>query len=1206
MFKRPCRIERWQPFGSARIFGVAAALALALALTMARVSVAQDYIGTAGVPGLSGLSGLSGESGVVGNPNGGNGGNGNSATPPPSPDQIDGQAAITNTAPALTINAIDTATGGIGGSGGKGGSGGLGGNGADGADTAMDQADNGGDGGQGGNGAVGGAGGAGGAGIRNTAVGALLTNNGAIAGGAGGVGGVGGDGGAGGNGGKGGDYSGSSMGNPGNGGAASLGGNAGVGGNGGVGGIGLHNTAANVTIVNNATAKISGGNGGTGGNGGNGGNGGTGGDGGDVTGYSYNDGGDGGDGANGGNAGNGGSGGKGGAGLVTNAVNTTINNSGMIRGGNGGIGGAAGTAGSLGRGGDGGAPSMMGSLGDAGQPGDDGTDDGNSGLSGDDGDGGHGMHLQAGSTTKATNIGTGQIIGGDGRNGGHGVLIDASDSTITNYGSIVGGSGAVDNNAGVGVFIAGNGNTLFNGGRIAGGTIENDPTTIMANAVTVQGADNRVVLYQGYRFDGNVVDAANGNTLVLGAPTEGAPANASRFLFSIDVDALPDDPAIAAEVQNLVLNLGQNLAMIQLTQNPDPARVAYLQLLNPDAAPVPSNAELATLLATTPGMDSLLAIPPGFQRILVPNAANPATLPAFDLSSLRTGPTGTQGANVFYDFENHEIETSLWALRGVDGTATGSDWAVRNGGGVAFFGTNAALGIIEAEIGGNLTVDATGYLFTGFLGSGGVVRGNLSMDRYAGLLISNQSANTPLSIRGSADVSNSLLLTLASPMYDAGWKVGTFYKQIEVADGADIDNIPFVDEAESRIDNSFLTKWHFGRGTGTDANILGLLVTEKKNLTYLDPYICKNPSEVGRGVADCPDTSPLKFIVHTLSEEDFGKVVSTWTHADLNAPIMDQDKMFRRLVQGRLLDQPFAGLCAPHPAGNGDKTSNHGFWASFSNTYARYDANCSAGAKASYKGPEFNLGYEYANSAGWFGGPAFRYADKKHTVDSYASKSVVDSYMFLLYGGKETRLGFGTLRVAAGASYGRHDIATKRTPYLSVALPSKAEYYKSDYDADSWQVFANLAYSISATSSLLVEPFIEGGWNQSRTSSFVEKGPDLLNLAGEASTYSYGNSVVGVNVRYQATDKVNFSAGAGWSHLYGSDTSKTNLKFVQCGGKFLNYGNKVNREELLLNASAAIGINCNVSLDFGVNAAIGKDGVQWNGFVGASARFGGR
>jgi len=260
---------------------------------------------------------------------------------------------------------------------------------------------------------------------------------------------------------------------------------------GGIGGIGAPGgTGAQAVFLQTAgasldltdTGAISGGAGGAGGNGGAGGAGGIAGNSGAA--------------GNGGVGGDGGNGGMGNTGVVIDSYSLDpaggdirLSNAGTISGGAGGAGGNGGAGANGGSG-------------------------GNSGASGNSGAGGN---------------------GGNGGNGNTGIVISGAGTWLSNTGTISGGAGGVGGSGGaagtggaagaagqagdggVGVVAAGDA-TVINAGTIKGGN-----GNAQANAMSLSGGGNTLVLQDGYSFTGNVVSAGN-DTLALGGDTSPAAA----------------------------------------------------------------------------------------------------------------------------------------------------------------------------------------------------------------------------------------------------------------------------------------------------------------------------------------------------------------------------------------------------------------------------------------------------------------------------------------------------------------------------------------------------------------------------------------------------------------------------------------------------------------------------------------------------------
>ncbi|WDZ95034.1 autotransporter domain-containing protein [Herbaspirillum sp. WKF16] len=227
-------------------------------------------------------------------------------------------------------------------------------------------------------------------------------------------------------------------------------------------------------------------------------------------------------GGNGGNITGGGFAGNGGDGVFVSGDSFTLTNTGNISGGNSGnvispsaAGGTAGIGVSVS-----GNSFTLTNTGNI-SGGNGGRVDGGGSTTG--GNGNIGVSVSGNSFT-LTN--TGNISGGNGGNvtgptsasgGNGGIGISGNGITLTNMGNISGGSGGSGGSSGAsgsgGVAIVATGSsTIYNNGAIKGGG--------SANAITLSGGNNKVVLLSGGQFTGNVVSTsgstAGGDTFALG------------------------------------------------------------------------------------------------------------------------------------------------------------------------------------------------------------------------------------------------------------------------------------------------------------------------------------------------------------------------------------------------------------------------------------------------------------------------------------------------------------------------------------------------------------------------------------------------------------------------------------------------------------------------------------------------------------------
>lgn len=124
--------------------------------------------------------------------------------------------------------------------------------------------------------------------------------------------------------------------------------------------------------------------------------------------------------------------------------------------------------------------------------------------------------------------GEGQF-GGGGGGGGDGLRMTGGSGQLTNTGAIIGGNGGVagpgqfvgtGGEGGAGLRVSSNGNIIVNSGTLSGGL--SGDLARRAEAVVINGDDNRLELRAGSTIIGNLLATGSGNILALGGDTTDA------------------------------------------------------------------------------------------------------------------------------------------------------------------------------------------------------------------------------------------------------------------------------------------------------------------------------------------------------------------------------------------------------------------------------------------------------------------------------------------------------------------------------------------------------------------------------------------------------------------------------------------------------------------------------------------------------------
>lgn len=186
------------------------------------------------------------------------------------------------------------------------------------------------------------------------------------------------------------------------------------------------------------------------------------------------------------------------------------------------------------------------------------------------------------------------------------------------------------------------------------------------------------------------------------------------------------------------------------------------------------------------------------------------------------------------------------------------------------------------------------------------------------------------------------------------------------------------------------------------------------------------------------------------------------------------------------------------------------------------------------------------------------------------------------------------LALRLGAAYSRHDGENKRR----VTFAGVDDKLHGDYDADSQQAFAELAYPI-ASGRLLAEPFAALGYQRYERDAYDEKGGDSA-LSVDAQDQHNVSSTLGVRLAHLGQLDNGMSVtprmSVGWRHTYGDVDSETSQAFISGGSAFSAQGTALDRNSLLVEAGFDVGLTATQTLGLGYSGELG-DNAQNHGVI---------
>jgi outer membrane autotransporter protein len=309
----------------------------------------------------------------------------------------------------------------------------------------------------------------------------------------------------------------------------------------------------------------------------------------------------------------------------------------------------------------------------------------------------------------------------------------------------------------------------------------------------------------------------------------------------------------------------------------------------------------------------------------------------------------------------------------------------------------------------------------------------------------------------------------------------------------------------------------------------------------------------------------------------------------LNNALLAQDLSFMRALSKRVSlssgERSGGQLLASLAPSSGSADWSNNLWVTVEGVHMAFEGNANAG-RAVLTGPEVTLGYDRGFTDGWFGGLAMRLGDKLLKVDSRDSKADIKTISIALFGGKETQLGDGVLRLLMAGEYSRHDLDTERL----VLVGNHRQKLEADQDVNSWLFWLESAYRIGFSNGNALEPFLSVGWHNLRLKSLEERGGTAaLRKRGESCSHSLGT--IGLRSKIKAHERLTVDLDVGWRHLFGKKVPEGLMAFAQGGDPFRVKGVPLSRDEVI----AGLGLNLTISENIGLV-------LDYQGAFGAKSR----
>lgn len=221
--------------------------------------------------------------------------------------------------------------------------------------------------------------------------------------------------------------------------------------------------------------------------------------------------------------------------------------------------------------------------------------------------------------------------------------------------------------------------------------------------------------------------------------------------------------------------------------------------------------------------------------------------------------------------------------------------------------------------------------------------------------------------------------------------------------------------------------------------------------------------------------------------------------------------------------------------------------------------------------------------SGWRAGGLLGYS--RTSAKSYAryASADIDNYSAAVYAGKGFAHGVNKVNVLGGLSYSHHSIDTDRS------VPLLGQRLKTDYSAQTTQLFAELGYAMPWDAKTTIEPFAGLTVAQQRVDGFHERG-GFAELSAASSSQTRTHMTLGVrgHSQVQLADKdVKLHATLGWRRGLGNMDTTRAMAFSSVGSEFTIAGVPLARNSALLGVQALAQLSRNAQLELGYNGEFG-------------------
>ncbi|MEM8590309.1 MAG: autotransporter domain-containing protein [Pseudomonadota bacterium] len=356
-------------------------------------------------------------------------------------------------------------------------------------------------------------------------------------------------------------------------------------------------------------------------------------------------------------------------------------------------------------------------------------------------------------------------------------------------------------------------------------------------------------------------------------------------------------------------------------------------------------------------------------------------------------------------------------------------------------------------------------------------------------------------------------------------------------------------------------------------------LTQTVNQSFGAVGTSENHQQVAAALTSLPfEEAVVQHALASATEEEARAIFDSLSgeiHASVQGALMDNDREISAAINRRL-GGPFYSLGRPGMDGpqNGAWIAGYGGWNDI-------DATGNTDAASNDYGGVI-AGFDRAFGETWRLGIFGAYGSTDVDQSGRASSADVDSFSAGLYG----QANVDALFINLGGVFSWHDVDTSR----AVPVRSAVQNLTANYDANSWQLFAEAGYRFAWDGTTL-EPFGGVSYLQLDRDGFTEAGGSAA-LRASANTEETTFTTLGVRVGQEVTDTFRVQGTAAWRHTFG-DVDPT-ADFTLAGSDpFTVAGAPIAEDALLVEAAVELDLATNVTLGVGYGGRFG-DGTTAN------------